>query len=153
MKETDHASNYIASFRALQSRLPGLPSRILDLLSQNNAEEFLNLGELIDATLRIDVRFHERQKEKRRENNSHPAQSKKDNSSKPTTTNTGSTTSSSTAKPTSKAAAEITKVLTDGHLQASEKERRLKAGLCLYCGGQHKFEDCAKRAARKSGKV
>ena len=29
MKETDHASNYIASFRALQSRLPGWGDRPL----------------------------------------------------------------------------------------------------------------------------
>ena len=43
----------------------GLPARILDLLSQQG-ESILTLGDLIDATLKIDVRHHERQKEKRR---------------------------------------------------------------------------------------
>ncbi|KAI9599854.1 hypothetical protein KEM48_007479 [Puccinia striiformis f. sp. tritici PST-130] len=92
MKYGDHASNYISSFRALQSRLPGwgdrplmfhfrkgLPTRVLDLLAQNT-EVFNTLSELIEATLKIDTRHHERQKEKKRENGSQPLQPKKDTS-------------------------------------------------------------------------
>ncbi|KAI9624949.1 hypothetical protein H4Q26_016516 [Puccinia striiformis f. sp. tritici PST-130] len=76
MKDGDHASNYISSFRALQSRLPGwgdrplmfhfrkgLPTRVLDLLAQNT-EVFDTLSELIEATLKIDTRHHERQKKR-----------------------------------------------------------------------------------------
>ncbi|KAI9628197.1 hypothetical protein KEM48_011778 [Puccinia striiformis f. sp. tritici PST-130] len=115
MKDGDHASNYISSFRALQSRLPGwgdrplmfhfrkgLPTRVLDLLAQNT-EVFDTLSELIEATLKIDTRHHERQKEKKRENGSQPTQPKKD-TSKTTSSSTPSTsrnpsTSKSTSKP------------------------------------------------------
>ena len=45
---------------------------------------------------------------------------------------------------------EISKVLDPetGFLNADEKARREKEGLCMYCGGKHSMEDCAKRAAR-----
>ncbi|KAI9605968.1 hypothetical protein H4Q26_004339 [Puccinia striiformis f. sp. tritici PST-130] len=51
----------------------GLPTRVLDLLAQNT-EVFDTLSELIKATLKIDTRHHERQKEKKRENGSQPTQ-------------------------------------------------------------------------------
>ncbi|KAI9613068.1 hypothetical protein H4Q26_010344 [Puccinia striiformis f. sp. tritici PST-130] len=57
----------------------GLPTRVLDLLAQNT-EVFDTLLELIEATLKIDTRHHERQKEKKRENDSQPSQPKKDTS-------------------------------------------------------------------------
>ncbi|KNF05795.1 hypothetical protein PSTG_01192 [Puccinia striiformis f. sp. tritici PST-78] len=133
MKDGDQASNYISSFRALQSCLPGwgdrplmfhfrkgLPTRVLDLLAQNT-EVFDTLSELIEATLKIDTRHHERQKEKKRENGSQPLQPKKD------TSKTASSSTPSTSKPTSKTPSEITKVLEGGRLMANEKERRAKA--------------------------
>ncbi|KAI9605414.1 hypothetical protein KEM48_002199 [Puccinia striiformis f. sp. tritici PST-130] len=120
MKDGDQASNYISSFRALQSCLPGwgdrplmfhfrkgLPTRVLDLLAQNT-EVFDTLSELIEATLKIDTRHHERQKEKKRENGSQPLQPKKD------TSKTASSSTPSTSKPTSKTPSEITKVLEGG---------------------------------------
>ncbi|KAI9616484.1 hypothetical protein H4Q26_010879 [Puccinia striiformis f. sp. tritici PST-130] len=159
MKDGDHASNYISSFRALQSRLPGwgdrplmfhfrkgLPTRVLDLLAQNT-EVFDTLSELIEATLKIDTRNHERQKEKKRENGSQPTQPKKD------TSETTSSSTPSTSKSTSKTPSEITKVLEGGRLMANEKERRAKAGLCAYCGGKHNVDDCIKKANKNSGKA
>ena len=165
MKDGDHASNYISSFRALQSRLPGwgdrplmfhfrkgLPTRVLDLLAQNT-EVFDTLSELIEATLKIDTRHHERQKEKKRENGSQPTQPKKD-TSKTTSSSTPSTSRNpSTSKSTSKTPSEITKVLEGGRLMANEKERRAKAGLCAYCGGKHNVDDCIKKANKNSGKA
>lgn len=39
-----------------------------------------------------------------------------------------------------------------GPITAAEKERRKKLGLCVYCGGKHKLEDCNVRPAPKSKK-
>ncbi|MBW0524675.1 hypothetical protein O181_064390 [Austropuccinia psidii MF-1] len=36
-------------------------------------------------------------------------------------------------------------------LIGSEKERRIKAGLCTYCGGKHQIEICFKRPQNKPG--
>ncbi|KAI9605280.1 hypothetical protein H4Q26_003262 [Puccinia striiformis f. sp. tritici PST-130] len=134
----DHASNYISSFEPFNLAYQdgetahshfrkGLPTRVLDLLAQNT-EVFDTLSELIEATLKIDTRHHERQKEKKRENGSQPTQPKKD-TSKTTSSSTPSTSRNpSTSKSTSKTPSEITKVLEGGRLMANEKERRAKAG-------------------------
>ncbi|KAI9605716.1 hypothetical protein H4Q26_004081 [Puccinia striiformis f. sp. tritici PST-130] len=163
MKDGNHASNYISSFRALQSRLPGwgnrplmfqfrkgLPTRVLDLLAQN-PEVFDTLWELIEATLKINTCHIKRQKEKKQENSSQPSQHKKD-TSKPATHPTPST-SKFTSKPASKTPSEITKVLEGGRLFGEEKERRAKAGLCAYCGGKHEVDDCVKKASKNLGKA
>ncbi|KAI9611822.1 hypothetical protein KEM48_004384 [Puccinia striiformis f. sp. tritici PST-130] len=125
MKDGNHASNYISSFRALQSRLP--------------------------ATLKINTCHIKRQKEKKQENSSQPSQHKKD-TSKPATHPTPST-SKFTSKPASKTPSEITKVLEGGRLFGEEKERRAKAGLCAYCGGKHEVDDCVKKASKNLGKA
>ena len=81
----------------------------------------------------------------------HPP-AKKD--TKPTTATSSQTPApkshQSTSKPTFKVPSEISKVLSDGKLQSDEKDRRMKAGLCLYCGGTHKLDDCTKHEARKT---
>ena len=135
----------------------GKPLRILNLLSQQG-ELVLTLGDLIDATLTINVCHHERQKEKRREASTVHPPAKKD--TKPMAATSSQTPANpkshqSASKQTLKVPSEISKVLSDGKLQSNEKDRRMKAGLCLYCGGTHKLDDCTKRAARKtpSGKV
>ncbi|KAI9618225.1 hypothetical protein H4Q26_012579 [Puccinia striiformis f. sp. tritici PST-130] len=89
MKDGDHASNYISS-----------------LLAQNPEVFDTGLSELIEATLKINTRHHERQKDKKRENSSEPSQHKKD-IGKPATHPTPST-SNSTSKPASKTPSEIT---------------------------------------------
>ncbi|MBW0557548.1 hypothetical protein O181_097263 [Austropuccinia psidii MF-1] len=37
----------------------------------------------------------------------------------------------------------------DFKLMNSEKERRIKQGLCTYCGGKHSLESCFKRPQKK----
>ncbi|MBW0589618.1 hypothetical protein O181_129333 [Austropuccinia psidii MF-1] len=76
MKEVGHVSLYIADFRSLVSRIgdwgertlihlfrKGLPSRILHQLA-SHPSRIDSLQDLIDITLELDTRYHERQKEK-----------------------------------------------------------------------------------------
>ncbi|MBW0570417.1 hypothetical protein O181_110132 [Austropuccinia psidii MF-1] len=76
MKESGQVSLYIADFRSLISRIGdlgewayihvyrrGLASRLLDQLASHPGS-FDSLQELMDITLELDTRYHERQKEK-----------------------------------------------------------------------------------------
>ncbi|MBW0476344.1 hypothetical protein O181_016059 [Austropuccinia psidii MF-1] len=76
MKESGNVSLYIADFRSLMSRIGylgerayihtyrrGLASRLLDQLASYPGT-FETLQELMDITLELDTRYHERQKEK-----------------------------------------------------------------------------------------
>ncbi|MBW0506003.1 hypothetical protein O181_045718 [Austropuccinia psidii MF-1] len=76
MKEGGHFSLYIDDFRSLVSRIgdwgerapihhfrKGLPSRLLDQLA-SHPSRIDSLLDLIDVTLGLDTRYHERQKEK-----------------------------------------------------------------------------------------
>ncbi|MBW0589755.1 hypothetical protein O181_129470 [Austropuccinia psidii MF-1] len=78
-KEGGHVSLYIADFRSLVSRSgdwgerglihhfwKGLPSRILDQLA-SHLSKIDSLKDLMDITLGLDTRYHERQKEKKPE--------------------------------------------------------------------------------------
>ncbi|MBW0542680.1 hypothetical protein O181_082395 [Austropuccinia psidii MF-1] len=76
MKDVGHVSLYIIDSRSLVSRIgywgeralihhfrKGLPSRIFDQLA-SHASRFDSLQDLIDITLDLDTRYHERQNEK-----------------------------------------------------------------------------------------
>ncbi|MBW0578620.1 hypothetical protein O181_118335 [Austropuccinia psidii MF-1] len=76
MKKVEHVSLYIADFRSLVSRIgdwgeralihhfrKGLPSRILDQLA-SHPSRIDSLQDLMDITLNLDTRYHERQNEK-----------------------------------------------------------------------------------------
>ncbi|MBW0550825.1 hypothetical protein O181_090540 [Austropuccinia psidii MF-1] len=76
MKESGHVSLYIADFRILMSRIGdwgerayihvyrrGLASRLLDQLASYPGN-FDTLQKLMDITLELYTRYHERQKEK-----------------------------------------------------------------------------------------
>ncbi|MBW0462988.1 hypothetical protein O181_002703 [Austropuccinia psidii MF-1] len=78
MRESGYVSLYIADFRSLMSRIGdwgerayihvyrrGLASRLLDQLASHPGS-FDTLQELMDVTLELDTRYHERQKEKRK---------------------------------------------------------------------------------------
>ncbi|MBW0591768.1 hypothetical protein O181_131483 [Austropuccinia psidii MF-1] len=39
----------------------------------------------------------------------------------------------------------------ENNLIGSEKERRIKEGLCTYCGGKHPIKKCLKRPQNKPG--
>ncbi|MBW0570849.1 hypothetical protein O181_110564 [Austropuccinia psidii MF-1] len=76
MKEGGHSALYIADFRSLVSTIgdwgeralihhfrKGLASRILDQLA-SHPSNIDSLQELMDVSLELDTRYHERQKEK-----------------------------------------------------------------------------------------
>ncbi|MBW0472585.1 hypothetical protein O181_012300 [Austropuccinia psidii MF-1] len=76
IKESGHVSLYISDFRILMSRIGdwgeradihvyrrGLTSRLLDQLA-SHAGNFDTLQELMDITMELDTRYHERQKKK-----------------------------------------------------------------------------------------
>ncbi|MBW0495360.1 hypothetical protein O181_035075 [Austropuccinia psidii MF-1] len=167
MKESGHVSLYIADFRSLMSRIGdwgervyihvdrrGLASRLLDQLASYPGN-FDTLQDLMDITLELDTRYHERQKEKgsHQENNppvtvsnsSRPPQdsySKKHHHKK---NKKGKKFQASKDKPHS---ALLNK---DNKSIGSENERRIVEGLCTYCGGKHPIEQCFKRPQNKPG--
>ena len=149
----------------------GLASRIKD--------EFVHylgsldtLDEIIDLSLRIDKRWQEHRRERKSTTQSHhpsvkdpsrtakhfrPQQPQRNPPNHPRPSTSSSTfrpSSSNRPPPRAAVPAAIAKVLTsDGKLQESEKERRVREGLCTYCGGRHRLENCPKRPANSSKNV
>ncbi|MBW0476237.1 hypothetical protein O181_015952 [Austropuccinia psidii MF-1] len=125
-------SLYIADFRSLMSRI-----------GDWGKGPILILKELMDITLELDTRYQERQKEKGSHQEKKPPISGS-NSSKPPQ-------SSSSKKPyhrknkkgknfqVSKDKPHASLLNKDNKLIGSGKERRIKEGLCNYCGGKHPF--------------
>ncbi|MBW0521018.1 hypothetical protein O181_060733 [Austropuccinia psidii MF-1] len=167
MKESGQVSLYIANFRSLMSRIGdrgerayihvyrrGLASRLLDQLASDPGN-FDSLQELMDITLELDTRYHERQKEKGSHQDKKPPISVS-NSFKPPQ-------SSSSKKPyhrknkkgknfqVSKDKPRASLLNKDNKLIGSEKERKIKKGLCDYCGGKHPFEKFFKRPDNRKG--
>ncbi|MBW0502163.1 hypothetical protein O181_041878 [Austropuccinia psidii MF-1] len=92
MEEGGHVSLYIAHFRSLASRIgdwgeralihdfrKGLPSRILDQLASHPSRIY-SLQDLMDVTLELDTRYHERKKEKIHHQEKNPEASKSSSS-------------------------------------------------------------------------
>ncbi|MBW0464011.1 hypothetical protein O181_003726 [Austropuccinia psidii MF-1] len=135
IKEGGHVSLYIANFRSSVSRIgdwgeralihhfrKGLPCRILDHLSPPSIID--SLQDLMDVTLEFDTRYHERKKEKNPEASkfisSHPQNS--------------SSSSNKKKKNFWKRDKPNSSLLNkDFQLMNSEKERRIKEGICTYC--------------------
>ncbi|MBW0573634.1 hypothetical protein O181_113349 [Austropuccinia psidii MF-1] len=101
MRECGHVSLYIADFRSLVSIIEdlggralihhfrrGLPSRILDQLSFHPSI-IDSLQDLMDITLVLDTRYHERQNEKNHHQEKDPEASKS-NSSHPQSSSSSS---------------------------------------------------------------
>ncbi|MBW0570975.1 hypothetical protein O181_110690 [Austropuccinia psidii MF-1] len=86
------------------------------------------------VTLELDTRYHERQKEKNPE-------ASKSNSSHPQ--NSSSSSQKKRDNPHSSLFNEYLKFI------KSEKGRRIKEGLCTYCGGKDSLESCFKRPQNK----
>ncbi|MBW0575499.1 hypothetical protein O181_115214 [Austropuccinia psidii MF-1] len=109
----------------------------------------------MDVTLELDTRYHERQKEKGGNqekkplvpgsNPSRPPQGSSSNIPHHKKDKKGKKFQSSKEKPH---AALLNK---DNKLIGSEKERRIKEGLCTYCGGKHSIEKCFKRPQNNPG--
>ncbi|MBW0476376.1 hypothetical protein O181_016091 [Austropuccinia psidii MF-1] len=145
MKEGRHVSLYISNFRSLVSRIGDwgeralihyfrkrLPSRILDHLAFHPSR-IDSHQDLMDITLEVDTRCHERQKKKShyqekkpeasQSNSSHPQNSSSSNQKKKKKFQKREKTHSSLLKKYST-------------LINSENERKIKEGLCTYCGGK-----------------
>ncbi|MBW0547532.1 hypothetical protein O181_087247 [Austropuccinia psidii MF-1] len=162
MKESGQVSLNIGDFRSLMSRIGdwgerayiqlyrrGLESRLLDKLASHPGS-FDSLQQLMDITLELDTRYHERQKEKGIHQEKKPPISGA-NSYKPPE-------SSSSKKPYHRKNFQVSKDKThdalltkDNKLIGSEKERRIKQGLCNYHGGKHPFEKFFKRPKNRQG--
>ncbi|MBW0509317.1 hypothetical protein O181_049032 [Austropuccinia psidii MF-1] len=158
MKEGGHVSLYIADFRILVSRIgdwgerdlinhfrKGLPSRILDQLA-SHPSRIDSLQDLMDVTLELDTRYHERQKEKSHYQEKKPEASKL-NSSHPQNSSSSSHKKKKNFQKRDKPHSSL--LNKDFKLMSSEKERRIKEGLCTYCGGKHSLESCFKRPQNK----
>ncbi|MBW0572790.1 hypothetical protein O181_112505 [Austropuccinia psidii MF-1] len=137
MKEGGHVSLYIADFRILVSRIGDWGKGLSFIISGED---------LMDITLELDTRYHERQKEK----NHH--QEKKPEASKSNYAHPQNSSSSSHKqkknfqkrdKPHSSLLNKYFKLIN------SEKERRIKEGLCTYCGWKHSLESCFKMPQNK----
>ena len=168
MKETGKASTYISQFRVLQSQVEwndaafafhfrkGLPSRITDHLAISG-QRLSTLQQLIDRTIELDNCYHDKVQSKKTD---HPQQHKADDPSKTSSKSsnlaksTSKPSTSSTSKPKSQYKPEYSNVLNkDGGLNQDERARREKEGLCMYCGGKHQLETCAKKIAREAAKL
>ncbi|MBW0484881.1 hypothetical protein O181_024596 [Austropuccinia psidii MF-1] len=167
MKEIGHVSLYIADFRSLMSRTGdwgerahihvyrrGLTSRLLDQLAFHPGT-IHTLQERMDVTLELYTRYHERQKEKggnqgkkppvNGSNPSRPPQNSIPKRPHQKKNKKGKQFQSSMDKPH---AALLHK---DNKLIGSEKEGRIKEGLCTYCGAKNPIEKCFKRPQNKPG--
>ncbi|MBW0535099.1 hypothetical protein O181_074814 [Austropuccinia psidii MF-1] len=142
MKEGSHVSLYIANFRSLVSRIgdwgeralihnfrKGFPSRSLDQLV-SHPSIIDSLQDLMDVTLELDTRYHERQKEKRHHQEMKPEASKS-NSSHPQNSSSSSQRKKKNLQRRDKPHSSL--LYKDFKLMNSEKERRIKETLCTYC--------------------
>ncbi|MBW0467726.1 hypothetical protein O181_007441 [Austropuccinia psidii MF-1] len=154
MKEGGHVSLYIVDFRGLVSRIgdwgeralihhfrKGLPSRILDQLA-SPLSRIYSLQDLMEITLELDTRYHERQNEKSHHKEKKPEASNS-NSSHPQKFSSSSQKEKKNFqkrdKPHSSLLNEYFKLMN------SVKERKIKEGLCTFCGGNNSLESCFKR--------
>ncbi|MBW0513872.1 hypothetical protein O181_053587 [Austropuccinia psidii MF-1] len=163
MKEGGHVALYITNCRNLVSRVrdwggrvlihhirKGLASRIRDQLA-SHPSNIDSLQDLMHVSLELDPRYHERQKERKHH------QEEKPESSKSNCSHHQNSSSSSHKKQNFHAQMQdkphcsfLNKAF---KLKVSEKERRLKVGLCTQCGGKHSLESCFKRPHNKLTKL
>ncbi|MBW0473817.1 hypothetical protein O181_013532 [Austropuccinia psidii MF-1] len=98
----------------------------------------LTLQDLMDITLDLDTRYHERKNEKSNHQEKKPEASKS-NSSHPPNSSSSSQKKKSFQKRDKPHFSLLNK---DFKLMNSEKERRIKESLCTCCGGKHSLESC-----------
>lgn len=166
MKNSHHVIKYITDYTTYASQVNwgerallaafrrGLAPRIKDALVF--MDKINDLDDLIIAVTEHDRRYWDRQSEISKETKSSgsgsgatPANSSgqaKSNQRSKTPSGTSNPSTSSTPQKSSSSPAKKPEHLgSDGKLKADEKERRIKAGLCLYCGGSgHIRKDCPK---------
>ncbi|MBW0498437.1 hypothetical protein O181_038152 [Austropuccinia psidii MF-1] len=153
MKEGGHLSLYISDFRSLVSQIgdwggralihhfrKGFPSRSLDQLVSHPSRIY-SLQDLLDINLELDTRYHERQKEKSHHHQKEPETSKS-NFSQPKNSPSSSQKQKKNFQKRDKPHSSLLNKYFK--LMNSKKERRIKEGLCTYCGGKHSLESCFK---------
>ncbi|MBW0558643.1 hypothetical protein O181_098358 [Austropuccinia psidii MF-1] len=158
MKEGVHVSSYIAYFRSLVSRIgdwderaiihhfrKGLPCRSLDKLA-SQPSRIDSIQDLMDITLELDTRYHERQNEKIHHQEKKPEASKS-NSSHPKNSSSSSQKKKKNFQKRDKPHSSL--LDKDFNLMNSEKERRIKEGLFTYCVWKHTLESSFKRPQNK----
>ncbi|MBW0494681.1 hypothetical protein O181_034396 [Austropuccinia psidii MF-1] len=167
MKESGHVSLSIADFRSLMSIIGdwgekayihvyrrGLASRLLDQLASHPGT-FDTLQELKDITLELDTRYHERQKEKGGNQERKPPATGSNPSRPPQNSFPKRPPQKKNKKgkqsQASKDKTHASLLNKDNKLISSEKERRIKEGLCTYCGGKNPIEKCFKRPQNTPG--
>ncbi|MBW0502471.1 hypothetical protein O181_042186 [Austropuccinia psidii MF-1] len=157
MKEGGHVSLYISDFRILVSRIGDwgeralihhfmkrLPSRILDQLA-SHPSRIDSLQDLMDVTLELDTRYHERQKEKSH-NQQKNSEASKSNYSHPQNSSISSHKKKNFQKRDKPHSSFLNK---EFKLINSEKEIRIKEGLCTYCCWKDSLESCFRRPQNK----
>ncbi|MBW0566163.1 hypothetical protein O181_105878 [Austropuccinia psidii MF-1] len=158
MKEGGHVSLYIANFRSLVTRIgywgeralihhfrKGLQSRILHQLA-SHPSRIDSLQDLMDITLELDTSYHERQKEKNHYQEKKP-EAPRSSTSHPQNSSVSSHKKKKNFQKRDKP--HSSSLNKDFKMMNSEKERRIKEGLCTYCGGKHSVESCFKRPQSK----
>ncbi|MBW0481118.1 hypothetical protein O181_020833 [Austropuccinia psidii MF-1] len=96
---------------------------------------------LMDITLELDTRYHERQNEKSHHQEKKPEASKS-NSSPPQNSQRSSQKKKNFQKWDKPHSSSLNKYF---KLMNSEKSRIINEGLCTYCGGKHSLGSCFKR--------
>ncbi|MBW0474592.1 hypothetical protein O181_014307 [Austropuccinia psidii MF-1] len=157
MREGGHVSLYIADFRGFVSRIGDLGeralshhfrkrllSRILDLLA-SHPSRIDSIQDLMDITLELDTRYHERQKEKSHHQEKNPEASKS-NSSHPQNSSSSSQKKMNFQKRDKPHSSSLNN---NFKLIDSEKERRIKEGLCTYCAAKHSIDSSFTRPQNK----
>ena len=152
----------------------GLPSRILDRTAEMDFPD--TLEGIMSAAKKVDDRHWAREREKKllsrasvqsipfKKEFDSPRTSKftsitfdrsKTSGAKPYRSSTATEyTRQSSATPSTKDKKNLDKVLnTEGKLTASEKARRSEKGLCNYCAGPHKIDNCPIRPQTTSARL
>ncbi|MBW0464205.1 hypothetical protein O181_003920 [Austropuccinia psidii MF-1] len=154
MKEGGHVSLYLADFRSLVSRIGDwgeralichfrkrFPSRVLDQLA-SNLSRIDSLQDLMDITLELDTRCHERQNENSHHQEKNPEASKS-NSSQPQNSSISSQKKKKYFQKSDKTHSSLLNKYFK--LMNSKKRRIIKGDLCTYCGRKHSLDSYFKR--------
>ncbi|MBW0529204.1 hypothetical protein O181_068919 [Austropuccinia psidii MF-1] len=151
MKESGHVSLYIADFQSLRSIIGDWEECSYIHVYRRRLES----RPLNQLASHCNTRYHERQKEKGSNQQKEPPVTRynifrppQDSSSKnPHHKKSKKGKNFQSSKDTSHAAL----LNKDNKLISSEKKRRIKEGLCTYCGGKHPIEEFFKRPQNRPG--
>ncbi|MBW0509902.1 hypothetical protein O181_049617 [Austropuccinia psidii MF-1] len=102
-----------------------------------------SLPNLMEIMLELNTRYHQRQKEKNHHQEKKTKASKSSSSHQQNSSSSGLKNKNFRVLKSDKLHSSL--LNRDHKLMVSEKERRIKEGLCPYCDGKHSLEACFKR--------